>query len=551
MCAEWKTASLATMAIHYDLRKIYQDRINEVDTALEEFVKNPMLLRRQEAIIELETHREIIKHLEAMFKEVQASIIKETKTLDMKQKEQLELYNFGTKCITRCSKIANLLITAYRQEKMLPPRPGEISKVQLTTTRNQHLEEQRLHRQGNQNGSLERTSAVPQVSDLESAKILKFTRSEEKWQSSRNLCVVNYSENPHLTKAQGLQPHQVDISKFNVSIDLFVNSSVQTADDALNQYTQLEPQVTTLAGSRPISGARANVLFTTATVDIPDKFNSNRKCRIILDPGSQVKFTSANLSQQLKPKCQTTNFTVDGINKNSQNRNKESQRTILNEENEAQPAQDVLCSVMQMITKDQSNWRVNKFKVHTPGQYKLTEPKWQIHLKDDMLIGGATIQNWVGEKKYEIRNVKIIVHNGFRGSAKVNISSKFLSPKITAYNFICINAELSKVMTIAFYAENCHVWTEADGNLSQADNSKPNQEGLICQMNEEPQTSQRKHSFKRQHQANLVLQRRTVKQQAENRLEDSLEEINRGTPMITTMVGDLSNTQSLEAKDNP
>ncbi|CAI6358572.1 unnamed protein product [Macrosiphum euphorbiae] len=68
------------------------------------------------------------------------------------------------------------------------------------------------------------------------------------------------------------------------------------------------------AAASALSGLEQNYTFlATAVVLVADRRSNQRRCRSLLDSGSQVNFISGNLAKSLQLDCKKTNLPVDGI----------------------------------------------------------------------------------------------------------------------------------------------------------------------------------------------------------------------------------------------
>ncbi|XP_055708973.1 uncharacterized protein LOC129805225 [Phlebotomus papatasi] len=221
-------------------RRAYKGQLTSIKKVLEKFQNDPTLLERDNAEMQIVSHRDMVGRVEQKFQLIQMEIIKDTTTPEDKEREQKELMSFLDDCMVTEMAFTKLLATISSQS----PRsladdsiclegagPGSSGLETLLNLMSKQLKEQRQQRLSDEsrlkeildvqreefskmletrrelNTSLSETDLLFTESSakLEPIKIPSFGGSYCDWQSFKNLFLSSVDKNPRLTKSQKMQ----------------------------------------------------------------------------------------------------------------------------------------------------------------------------------------------------------------------------------------------------------------------------------------------------------------------------------------------------------
>ncbi|XP_030759214.1 uncharacterized protein LOC115884703, partial [Sitophilus oryzae] len=129
----------------------------------------------------------------------------------------------------------------------------------------------------------------------------------------------------------------------------------------------------------------ANVLLSTAVVNIFDSNGRSHTCRILLDNGSEASFISESLFEKLKLPSTAVNLSITGI---AQNQAKVLKQTkLLIESRQSNFKININCLVLPKITSKIPSFVFDKSDLNIPANLILADPSYHIPGSVDLLIG--------------------------------------------------------------------------------------------------------------------------------------------------------------------
>ncbi|XP_055714216.1 uncharacterized protein LOC129808461 [Phlebotomus papatasi] len=159
---------------------------------------------------------------------------------------------------------------------------------------------------------------------------------------------------------------------------------------------------TSLSISGADGGVKTKVLFATAIVSLLGPDNISLKCRVVLDPASQINIITSRMCQCLSLKPRRSNLVVDGVGSISQASQHEVEIKMRYQRGLEFITESLDCIVMPKVVGDQPNWEVDLSQIPLPPNLKLADPSWHVSQKIDLLIGGAHVWQYFLNERQEL-----------------------------------------------------------------------------------------------------------------------------------------------------
>jgi len=156
-----------------------------------------------------------------------------------------------------------------------------------------------------------------------------------------------------------------------------------------SQATLSQSDNTSKNTSLLIGSEQSHVFLATAVVLASDQCGNKRKCRAILDSGSQVNFISGNLTNKLQLKCKRSNLPVSGIG--ASHVRAVSYVEVLVYSRVSDYFVKLICYVLPTIVNDLPSCSVPEKGWNIPNELvpQLADPSFHIPGAVDLLIGGG------------------------------------------------------------------------------------------------------------------------------------------------------------------
>lgn len=162
-----------------------------------------------------------------------------------------------------------------------------------------------------------------------------------------------------------------------------VETNLQASAD-----TSLSPTVVT----HSINGmGKRGVLLSTAVVLAQGSHGSQQPCRVLLDSGSQANFVTRSFVNSLGLSSRKVDISISGINGTASHSTQAVQIKLSSRMNSF--SIDLECVVTDQITDDLPAFTINRSNFSLPKNIVLTDPKFNISSKIDILIGAEVFWN--------------------------------------------------------------------------------------------------------------------------------------------------------------
>ncbi|GAB0086615.1 hypothetical protein DMENIID0001_007120 [Sergentomyia squamirostris] len=186
--------------------------------------------------------------------------------------------------------------------------------------------------------------------------------------------------------------HSVASPPPNITVDTPLSSSTpeeEIEEDLNDRNGESSTPSCSLNCTTKSQGVNPHVLFATAVVTVLDRDEVPYRCRVVLDPASQINIISSSLCQRLRLKLKRTHFTVDGVGDLAHVSTQETEAKIMYQDGDNSATLKVSCLVMKRVTAEQPNFHVDLSAINIPTGFQLADPGWHRRERIDILIGGA------------------------------------------------------------------------------------------------------------------------------------------------------------------